>query len=184
MKKNRIMAYALAGALLIGGTFTGTKAWFSDSASAKSDLVITMGNLDLNVQYEGSWIKNEDSEATLEVDDFDNFKVLLSNAKPGDKITREINVINDGTLAMDLVAEATQIDGLNVTLDYVGASDFIDYNEKEQGKVWEVGNLKKGEYVAFKITIEVPEKGAEQNEDQNKEIKFNGDLVNINATQR
>ena len=50
MKKNKTIVYMLAAALLVGGTFVGTKAYFTDSAEAKTNLILSMGDVDVSAE--------------------------------------------------------------------------------------------------------------------------------------
>lgn len=111
MKKNKTVAFMLAATLMVGGTFLGTKAWFTDQGIASNNLVITMGNLDIEVSndvpsgvdsnassIEGWYlVKNgnvDDNSAKVDIN--------ISNLKPGDKLVRKIKVENKGSLAQEI----------------------------------------------------------------------------------
>ncbi|MBO3444221.1 SipW-dependent-type signal peptide-containing protein [Clostridium sp. CCUG 7971] len=95
MKKNKTIAYMLAATLLVGGTFMGTKAFFTDSATASNDLVITMGNVDLLVE-EGPWKnENEGTEASQSKNSEGN---IFKNVKPNDRFIKEMTIKNNGSL--------------------------------------------------------------------------------------
>ncbi|MGL4570490.1 MAG: hypothetical protein ACRCVJ_05460 [Clostridium sp.] len=111
MKKNKIVAFAMAGALLVGGTFAGTKAWLSDKATEKSDLVITTGNIDVETTVRDEWtpgyleykegagiVAIRDNTTEAESDGNGGFK----NVRPGDKFFKTIEIRNTGTLTQKL----------------------------------------------------------------------------------
>ncbi|MGG7078450.1 hypothetical protein [Clostridium sardiniense] len=113
MKKNKIVAFAMAGALLVGGTFAGTKAWFTDSATEKSDLVITTGNIDVDTITPDGWLPGnlqdipgqgmqpvEDKETEADKNDKGEF----TNVRPGDKFYKRVRVENKGSLSQKLNA--------------------------------------------------------------------------------
>lgn len=111
MKKNKIVAFAMAGALLVGGTFAGTKAWFTDSATEKSDLVITTGTIELETTVRDEWTPGylEYKEGAGIVATRDNTteakpdgKGGFTNVRPGDKFFKTIEIRNIGTLAQKL----------------------------------------------------------------------------------
>lgn len=95
MKKNKTVAFMLAATLLVGGTFMGTKAFFTDSATASNDLVITMGNVDLLVE-EGPWKnENKSTEAGQSKNAEGN---IFKNVKPNDSFIKEVTIKNNGSL--------------------------------------------------------------------------------------
>jgi hypothetical protein len=49
MKKNKTLGLILAIALLMGGTFIGTKAWFTNQASTDNSIKLTLGTVDLKI---------------------------------------------------------------------------------------------------------------------------------------
>ena len=111
MKKNKTIAYALAATLLVGGTFAGTKALFSDKAEAYNDLVITMGNLNVDV-VEGEWeLENSDSESENSTNN-DRF----TNVKPGDSFLKKVTVTNNGSLNQKLSVEQNAIGAIPDTI--------------------------------------------------------------------
>lgn len=114
MKKNKTIAYALAATLLVGGTFAGTKAWFTDKEEAYNDLVITMGNLNVDVD-EGEWSTlNDNTEASNT-----GSKDVFANVKPGDRFIKTITITNNGSLAQKLTVDGGNLNeklpsGINV----------------------------------------------------------------------
>ena len=104
MKKNKTVAFALATALLVGGTFMGTKAWFTDTKEVKNNLVLTMGTLDLAVS-EGDWLltKQNPAESIQPLKGTDVEKnTTYNNIRPGDVLTKTISIDNVGSLDQKL----------------------------------------------------------------------------------
>lgn len=96
MKKNKTVAYALAATLLVGGTFLGTKALFTDKVDTVGELSISTGDVDLGQYVSKDWTLDRNGEdsntgSTSKVADFDNLKY-------GDVLTKEVKIINKGTL--------------------------------------------------------------------------------------
>lgn len=178
MKKNKTIAYALAATLLVGGTFVGTKALFTDKAEAYNDLVITMGKLDVNVD-EGEWkIENNNTEASNSTNN-DRF----TNVKPGDSFLKKITLTNDGTL--DQVIEVTREGESKEYPDSILVGQTI--MDKFDGKT-----LAPGESIEAEINVEIKdtmegEFGADGSQNQANSPTFNfNELLptfNINATQ-
>lgn len=92
MKKNKTIAYALAATLLVGGTFAGTKAWFTDKDESKSDLILTTGSIDVELKSRG-WNVVGETEATETNNDG-----VFTNVRPGDKFEKAVEVNNLGDL--------------------------------------------------------------------------------------
>lgn len=55
MKKNKTIAYMLAATLLVGGTFVGTKALFTDRVDTVGELKISTGDVDIEVTADSQW---------------------------------------------------------------------------------------------------------------------------------
>ena len=86
MKKNKTVAYALAAALLVGGTFAGTKAWFTSEANIDNNLVIETGTVDIQATNDTGWILN--GEKSYEGD-----KLV-----PGDRLVRNVTIKNNSNV--------------------------------------------------------------------------------------
>ena len=103
MKKNKTIAYMLAATLLVGGTFVGTKALFTDEVSTAGELSISTGDLDIEVTG-GEWERitsgQDPVEGVTDGVDFDNLKT-------GDILEKEITVKNNGTLIAEVKLEET-----------------------------------------------------------------------------
>ena len=55
MKKNKTIAYMLAAALLVGGTFVGTKALFTDKIETAGELQISTGDVNIEIIEPSKW---------------------------------------------------------------------------------------------------------------------------------
>lgn len=109
MKKNKTIAYMLAAALLVGGTFVGTKAYFTDSVESKTNLILSMGDVDVSAEdteWKYETTVHGKKEATA-------FRLLNSdsfmNVKPGDKFVKEVIIKNSSNIDTDLVIEGGDI---------------------------------------------------------------------------
>lgn len=116
MKKNKTLAYMLAATLLVGGTFVGTKALFTDVEQVAGELKISTGDVDIEVINDTNWIldrngnefadgstvKGETGIGPINLPETETF---ANNIKPGDVLTKEITIKNAGTLIanVDLV---------------------------------------------------------------------------------
>ena len=107
MKKNKTVAFALATALLVGGTFMGTKAWFTDSAEVSNDLIVSIGNLDLEIE-EVDWRHKRENPQESETMPLDT-----ENVRPGDWFEKEVTVTNTGSLDQIITFE-TALDDMKI----------------------------------------------------------------------
>ena len=103
MKKNKTIGFMMAAVLLVGGTFMGTKALFTDKATASNDLVITMGNLDINTKEE-PWEVTTSTDTGTEVT---KEASKITDAKPGDRFLKKVTIKNDGSLNQKLDIKRT-----------------------------------------------------------------------------
>ena len=104
MKKNKTIAYMLAATLLVGGTFVGTKAYFTDEDDAKADLVISMGDVDVSVDETKGWVYESTVHGKQEATPFRMLeKDSFMNVKPGDKFVKEVTIKNGSDIDTDLV---------------------------------------------------------------------------------
>lgn len=120
MKKNKTIAYALAATLLVGGTFVGTKALFTDKADATTDLVLTTGKVDVEVN-EGKWSRNG-----VESDNGE-FGLVI----PGDIFTKKITISNKSTVDAKLTTDMEFIKDTDAGSKLKKALDdkFVSMNE-------------------------------------------------------
>lgn len=111
MKKNKRMAYALAVTLLVGGTFVGTKALFTDMEQVAGELKISTGDVDIEVVGDTNWVLdrngNEYADGStvggetginVPLNEIETEVNFANNIKPGDVLTKEITIKNAGTL--------------------------------------------------------------------------------------
>ena len=130
MKKNKTIAYALAATLLVGGTFAGTKAWFSDKVETDNGIKITMGTLDLELKENGAtqegvnegWklIRDEkvisdklgSKKESREESKNGDIKKEHINIRPGDYFEREFTVKNTGSLDQIVKIDSNLVHGV------------------------------------------------------------------------
>lgn len=162
----------LAATLLVGGTFVGTKAWFTDKVDAKNDLVITTGTLD--VEFEDDWCEQWGVIGTgTEAKKVGNN--VYENVKPGDGFIKGVAITNKGTLSTKLSVEGGQVkegkEDMPFTIEYQGLNDL-------NGKI-----LEPNETVYFNINGTFNHDL--DNTYQNTEISLNEYLedITINANQ-
>lgn len=184
MNKNRIMSLVLAGALLVGGTYVGTKAAFTSEDKIPQSITINTGTLKVNAEYEETWkIVNENSEAEMPQGSND-LQVVLNNAKPGDTISRNFYIENYGTLNLNGTVEVKDIDGLDVNVSYLGVTGGNPTISQEEGKnLFTIDNLAPKTDALFEIVITVPDLA---NDGQGITIAdFTAeDFITVNAVQR
>ena len=98
MKKNKTIAYMLAATLLVGGTFAGTKAWFTAKETVDTSFNITTGSIDMEIK-DGGWAaqtpEGEKTEMIVRPGHGINFK-------PGDSLEKRVTITNIGELAQKL----------------------------------------------------------------------------------
>ena len=186
MKKNKTIAYMLAATLLVGGTFVGTKAWFTDEATVAGELKISTGDLDIEVVDKGTWdlvrAGEEYRDGTYGVNDPSNLGGTLrieedkegqtneevpegafaNNLKPGDKLTKTVTIQNKGTLIAN-----------DITLNRISKNEL--YGGLFKVTTSELGKnvLNPGEKTTFTIELEVNNVGG-QHGDKNG---FNTDTL-------
>lgn len=142
MKKNKTIAFMLAATLLVGGTFLGTKAWFTDSAEASNDLIITMGNVDLLVE-EGPWVnENKNTEADQSKNSQGN---IFMDVKPGDSFRKKVTIKNNGSLKQVV----------NVTESHIqkGYPDILLVGQDIGAKIGKDKTLNPGEKIEAQIHV-------------------------------
>ncbi|MGL6106958.1 hypothetical protein [Romboutsia sp.] len=169
MKKNKTIAFVMAAGLLVGGTFVGTKALFTDKGTRTGDLVINTGSLKLQVSEREGWMVKTPGGKTETIVAGNE---LISNAKPGDKFLRAIEVKNIGTLTQKLSIEGGDDQNLKDWLKINVTKDDIQNR-----------TLVPNEGVGFLIEVEVLE--AMENGEQSKTFDLNTLMseITINAEQ-
>lgn len=93
MKKNKTVAYMLAATLLVGGTFLGTKALFTDKVDVAGEISISTGDVDIAIEKDYGWSLHSNG-----ADDNKNGKADFDNLKTGDTLTKTVMLKNNGTL--------------------------------------------------------------------------------------
>lgn len=186
MKKNKTIAYMLATTLLVGGTFLGTKALFTDNINDIGELRISTGDVDIEVVSDNKWelYRNgaEYSEGTNidmkynEGDEQDingyaptnDLKEIQSsnfanNLKPGDELTKTVVVKNVGTLIAevdfkqdDMSAKLGNLKGLVIASETLKQGEDV-INKGENG-LYEV-TLKPGEEMEIELQLTVDSNG-------------------------
>lgn len=169
MKKNKTIAYMLAATLLVGGTFVGTKALFTDVEQVAGELSISTGDVNIFADTDVKWKLdrngNEHADGSKGIegevgtnegilgdggDSFETENPLANNLKPGDILTKEITVKNNGTLkakisvteSEDLKEELKGLQGLII------AESSIIYTDNDE-------ILLPGETAKLKLTLTV-----------------------------
>lgn len=95
--KKKVIGMLLAGTLMVGAV--GSYAWFTDRATVNGDIKLTMGTLDVKVEYnEREWTVVDPESEILDKAPGRDFV----NVRPGDSFKRELIVSNNGTLQQDV----------------------------------------------------------------------------------
>ncbi|MGL5328942.1 MAG: hypothetical protein ACRDD7_06715 [Peptostreptococcaceae bacterium] len=199
MKKNKTLAYALAATLLVGGTFLGTKALFTDTLDTVGELAISTGDVDIEViaNEDGAtneWVLNRNgselSDGTnteLKEEDKPGLVPSISggedtwenitaskkanNLKPGDVLEKTITVQNQGTLVadLDLTTNEDIKSKLGPLSDLIEVSGTINDDDEI---------LNPGDKTTLTLTLTVTNKGGQHNKqdsiDTSKGYNTNG----------
>lgn len=175
MRKNKTIAYALAATLLVGGTFLGTKALFTDSDTATNDLVITMGEIGIDVNEDAKWIVKDQNGEVREVAEGKEFTHL----KTGDTLVKNITITNTGDLHRKITVEQ---EGMAPVLP--SGVEFVD------SSLTEVNDLVVEPNATRKTQLELKVIGNHKHNDQNSlnkdsevKIDFSKTKYNVNAKQ-
>ncbi len=155
MKKNKTIAYMLAATLLVGGTFVGTKAWFTASGTVDSGLVVTTGSMGLSVTEEDNWtIVTPDGDRTEITNQ--GAKNNFENVKPGDDFEKQVTITNTGSLNQVLTVTGGNI---NNNLNKNFTVSFKTQNNEEIENITDfIGtNLAPSDSKTFKIVVETVE---------------------------
>lgn len=206
MRKNKTIAFMMAGALLVGGTFLGTKAYFTDKVEASNNLVISMGKLDLEVE-EGEWVYESTTHGKKEaIGPIGTNENLFNLVKPGDKFVKEVKISNYSDINTDLeltggeVVKGSELESA-ITNKFITIKDNKDEVLKElnnnDSKIDSDGNpiewKNKDKEAILKIEVQVNSRTPEQDKDYNREkeedyidLDFSRDISKyvIDATQQ
>ena len=111
MKKAKLVAMALSATLLVGGTFIGTKALFTDKVDMPVELTISTGDLDIEIGETSEWeIVRNGEENNRVISPGSDGMADYDNLKYGDVITKTVEVYNNGTLnAIVTLEENTEV---------------------------------------------------------------------------
>lgn len=106
MKKNKTVAYMMAAMLLVGGTFAGTKAWFTAKETVDTSFNITTGSIDIETT-DGEWVvttpEGEKTEMVVRPGIRPGIRPGSGiNFKPGDSLEKIVTIKNTGELAQKL----------------------------------------------------------------------------------
>ena len=175
MKKNKTIAYMLAATLLVGGTFVGTKAWFTASGTVDSGLVVTTGSMGLSVTEDNNWevvtpggiteITNQGAGNNFEnvTPAGDRTEITnqgaknnFENVKPGDDFEKQVTIKNTGSLNQVLTVTGGNI---NNNLNKNFTVSFKTQNNEEIENITDfIGtNLAPSDSKTFKIVVETVE---------------------------
>ncbi len=184
MKKNKTIAYMLAATLLVGGTFVGTKAYFTDKAESKTDLILSMGDVDVSVKDDEGWkyetTVHGEKEATpwrlLNADSF-------MNVKPGDKFVKEVVIKNGSNIDTDLVIEGGDVKA-GTELAKAINDGFIKITDNREDVIKELNNnnehdpfgTNEEKEATLRISVEIQSRTPEQD---NKYNSNGGDYIDF-----
>lgn len=161
MNTKKILSMTLAAALLVGGTFLGTKALFSDTKTSTNTLTLTTGKVQIHVR-EGEWVRNAvdvDENGYIDTRDLSaevnrgcekNTTGVFKNVQPGDTFTRYINVLSpDSTYNVQIGA---QIKDLSPDAEHENLRKYISINDKSLKSIGVIpAHTNTGGYITVKI---------------------------------
>lgn len=156
MKKNKTVAYMLAATLLVGGTFLGTKAMFTDKVDVAGEVSISTGDVDIAVAEDNEWILKSNG-----ADENKNGEADFDNLKTGDILTKEVVLKNNGTLKaiVNLEKNEDMISQLPEGFEYTAKLMEEISGDSESVPVYRpVGKdhvMKPGETVLVKLNLKV-----------------------------
>ena len=214
MKKNKTVAYMLAATLLVGGTFLGTKALFTDKLDSIGELAISTGDVDIEVTGIGTWtltrngvdlqdgtsnindiggtngfapIHKDNKEDTKPEGVTDNTP-FANNLKMGDVLTKTVTVENKGTLNAVLDLKQIEENG-NIPeklKNIIELQEDYTVNHKDGHLIANNNILEPGETATVTLTISLKEE-PEQLHNSAKGNSANDDGIEdtvINLTNR
>lgn len=159
MKKNKTVAYMLAATLLVGGSFLGTKAWFTDKVNVEGEVTISTGDVDIEIVKDSGW------KLQTEGDDNESEEAQFDNLKYGDVLHKTMIIKNNGTLnaKVNLTRNIKEEDLPN-------GFSYMAFIQKDGQQVEPNYVMKPGEELTVKLQLSVT-KGGQHNEGDS----FNGD---------
>ncbi|GAA0102370.1 hypothetical protein UT300012_30850 [Paraclostridium bifermentans] len=127
MKKNKTIAYALAATLLVGGTFLGTKALFTDKIDTVGELKISTGDVDIEVIGENKWkLHRQGDDKNTGTGNEDGNKLDFDNLKTGDYLTKTIQIENKGTLKANIDLQKNEL--VEIPYGFTGSATLSEIN--------------------------------------------------------
>lgn len=202
MNKNKTVAYTLAATLLVGGTFLGTKALFTDKVDTVGELSISTGDVDIKVLDSSQWklnrngaeykdgttVQSDESDNDGELpevsggnDNFNTDKPLANNLKPGDVLTKEVTIQNVGTLMASLNLEQ-DANKMNEQLDVLKGLIKAKQTDVKINDTDGNGLLSPEETATFTLTLEVSEESNSQHNATEGHNKDSIENVQVNLT--
>ena len=202
MNKKKTIAYMMAATLLVGGTFVGTKALFTDKIDDIAELAISTGDVDIEVTDKGEWILSRNGEdlkdgSTIKDDalgrdgkvdimpDHNEEDKLPQGVKPetpfannlkiGDKLTKTVTIKNTGTLTAKLNLEQIKENG-NIPDSLKGIISLKgNYIVQDNDTSDSPDIIEAGETAIVNLEIELKDNGQEQLHNSPDKNSANGD---------
>ncbi|EGS5728299.1 TasA family protein [Clostridium perfringens] len=101
--KKKLLGMLLAGTLMVGAV--GSYAWFTDRDTVNGDIKLTMGTLDVKVDFnEREWSVVDPESEILDKEPGRKFV----NVRPGDSFKRELLISNNGTLEQNVTIKINE----------------------------------------------------------------------------
>lgn len=177
MKKNKTVAYALAATLLVGGTFVGTKALFTDKIDTVGELSISTGDVDIDAEVIQDWTIDRNGYDPNTGTSVNGQLAKFENLKYGDVLTKKVELTNKGTLkAVVNFEEDESVTGkLPAGIEYKATFKDGAGSDIENGSVMDIG---KSAVVEFKI--EVTEGGYHNEDGSLNSDKQEETIINLN----
>lgn len=189
MKKNKTIAYLMAASLLVGATFAGTAAYFNDKGTAKNELIVTMGSVDIEVA-EGEWqvfkgpLDNSGAPVINNTEAQKSSKNEFKNAKPSDIFYKKITIKNNGTLNQRIY--------LNKTPGAINKEGIFKYVNVDEKIITDLNNkvIAPGTTVTgyIRVTLDYTMPGLYQDKDgesYNKDVKTDElQVINLDKLSR
>ncbi|MDU4935801.1 MAG: hypothetical protein E6X43_10855 [Peptostreptococcaceae bacterium] len=141
MKKNKTIAYMMAAMLLVGGTFVGTKALFTDQVDATGEISISTGDVDIEVVNDAKWEIDRQGSGDENIGSLPGELADFDNLKYGDTLTKTIEIENKGTLkAVVSLNENHEVtkrlpDAIQYTAKFIDGKDNVVLNRGDRQKV-------------------------------------------------
>ncbi|WP_373600103.1 hypothetical protein [Paraclostridium bifermentans] len=190
MKKNKTVAYALAATLLVGGTFVGTKALFTDKIDTVGELSISTGDVDIDAKVTQDWTIDRNGEEPNTGTPDSSGDILLAkfdNLKTGDVLTKKVTITNKGTLKahVNLIEDENVTNKLPDGIKYTASFTDAKGNELAENAIMDIGS---SSTVDLKIEVvgggEHNKEGSLNSDEQEKTIINLNDSYTLNAVQQ